>query len=72
MVITQNNPLAIRGIRRKVPSLAVPLANMVEEWGARCDDYEQGCPACTAWKLFDKSWFIPTVDDVMKEQQNEI
>lgn len=72
MVITQNNPLAIRGIRRKVPSLAVPLANMVEEWGTRCDDYEQGCPACVAWKLFDKSWFIPTVDDVMKEQQNGI
>lgn len=68
MIITANDPRAIRGIKRKVPKIAVPLADMVDYWGARCDEYEHGCPACTAWKLFDKSWFVPSDDDVLKEQ----
>ena len=68
MVITPDNPIAIRGIKRKVPKIAVPLANMVEHWGARCDEYEYGCFACTAWKLFDKSFSVPSDEDVLKEQ----
>ena len=68
MVITPDNPMAIRGIRRAVPKIAVPLANMVEHWGTRCDEYEHGCPACTAWKLFDRSWIVPSDEDVLKEQ----
>ena len=23
-------------------------------WGERCSDYEEGCPTCTAWRLYDK------------------
>lgn len=23
-------------------------------WGERCADYEEGCPTCTAWRLYDK------------------
>ena len=32
--------------------------NRIEEaltahWGDRCDDYEQGCPVCDAWREYD-------------------
>lgn len=32
--------------------------NLVEQaitghWGERCDDYEQGCPVCDAWREYD-------------------
>ena len=23
-------------------------------WGERCPEHEEGCPTCTAWKLYDK------------------
>ena len=23
-------------------------------WGPRCDEYEEGCPTCDAWRRFDK------------------
>jgi hypothetical protein len=22
-------------------------------WGARCNEYEAGCAACTAWRIYD-------------------
>jgi hypothetical protein len=72
MVITPDNPMAIRGIRRAVPKIAVPLADLVEYWGARCEEYEHGCPTCTAWKLFDASFVVPSDDDVFKEMNNGI
>lgn len=29
------------------------LEKHVEEWGEKCPDYEPGCPACEAWRLFE-------------------
>jgi hypothetical protein len=26
---------------------------MTAHWGERCDDYEQGCPVCDAWREYD-------------------
>jgi hypothetical protein len=26
---------------------------MLEYWGERCDDYEEGCPVCEAWREYD-------------------
>jgi hypothetical protein len=26
---------------------------MTAHWGERCDDYEQGCPVCDAWRQYD-------------------
>ena len=26
---------------------------MLEYWGERCDDYEQECPVCDAWREYD-------------------
>jgi hypothetical protein len=32
--------------------------NLVEEamtdyWGEKCDEYEQGCPVCDAWRQYE-------------------
>lgn len=64
MIIDSNSPLAIRGIKRKVPTMAIPLAKMVEYWGAPCDEYQQGCPACKAWDLFNKTGKFVTDEQV--------
>jgi hypothetical protein len=37
----------------------------VATWGEPCDEYEAGCPVCEAWKLFDKNFSAPSVDEVM-------
>lgn len=26
---------------------------MLEYWGERCDDYEEGCVVCEAWREYD-------------------
>jgi len=26
---------------------------MLEYWGERCDDYEEGCAVCDAWRDYD-------------------
>jgi hypothetical protein len=26
---------------------------MLEYWGERCDDYEEGCVVCDAWREYD-------------------
>lgn len=26
---------------------------IAEHWGEKCDDYEQGCPVCDAWRQYD-------------------
>jgi hypothetical protein len=26
---------------------------MLEYWGERCDDYEEGCAVCEAWREYD-------------------
>jgi len=26
---------------------------MLEYWGERCDDYEEGCAVCDAWRNYD-------------------
>ena len=36
-----------------------PDNNVIHEavefyWGERCPEHEDGCPICTAWKLYDK------------------
>jgi len=66
MVIDNKNPMAIRGTRRKVPSMAVPLANMVEYWGVQCDDFEPDCHCCKAWSLFNLTRKVPSAEEVQK------
>jgi hypothetical protein len=64
MEIDNKHPMAIRGIRRKVPSIAVPLANMVEYWGVQCDDFEPECHCCKAWSLFNLTRKVPSAEEV--------
>jgi hypothetical protein len=28
---------------------------MLDHWGEKCDEYQEGCIACKAWKHFDKT-----------------
>jgi hypothetical protein len=72
MVIDSNSPLAIRGIKRSVPAIAVPLAEMVDYWGSPCDEYEKGCSACTAWSLFNKSGKFATDAEVNSKMKEEV
>jgi hypothetical protein len=72
MVIDSKNPLAIRGIRRFVPAIAVPLADMVDYWGSPCDEYEKGCSGCTAWSLFSKSGKFATDEEVSLKMKEEV
>lgn len=69
MVIDQNHPLAVRNIKRRkslrnAPSVVQELAKTVDYWGAKCDEYEAGCPICEAWKIFDATLKCPTDDQV--------
>jgi hypothetical protein len=64
MVITPDNPIAIRGIKRKVPKMAIPIANMVEYWGVQCDNFEPECHCCKAWGLFNLTGKVPSVEEV--------
>jgi len=64
MVITPDNPIAIRGIKRKVPKMAIPIANMVEYWGVQCDDFEPECLCCKAWGLFNLTGKVPSEEAV--------
>jgi len=32
-----------------------PEKVMQEYWGERCPDFEPECPACKAWKHFDRT-----------------
>jgi len=60
MVIDNKNPIAIRGIKRKVPKMAMPLANMVDYWGVQCDDFEPECHCCKAWAIFNLTGKVPS------------
>ena len=60
-VLFPDDPRAIRGIHRKVPKVAEPLAQMVDYWGVQCEDYEPDCLCCKAWKLFDGKKFVKEV-----------
>jgi hypothetical protein len=40
------------------------LAKTVDYWGAKCDEYEEGCPACKAWAIFESTLICPTDDQV--------
>jgi hypothetical protein len=64
MVIDNNNPMAIRGIKRKVPKMAIPIADMVEYWGVQCDDFEPKCHCCKAWAIFNLTGKVPSVEEV--------
>ena len=69
MVIDQNHPLAIYGIKRikslrKAPSIVQEWAKTVDYWGAKCDEYEEGCPVCKAWAIFESTLICPTDDQV--------
>lgn len=57
-VLSPDDPRAIRGINRRVPKIAEPLARMVEYWGPQCEEYEPGCPCCEAWAKFDGVNFV--------------
>jgi hypothetical protein len=64
MIVDHTNPLAIKNIKRKVPRIAVPLANMVDYWGAQCSEFEPDCPCCKAWGLFNLTGKVPGDDEI--------
>jgi hypothetical protein len=69
MVIDNNHPLARHAVirknsLRKAPKIVQELAKTVDYWGAKCEDYEQDCPTCRAWKLFEKTLVCPNDGDV--------
>ena len=48
--------------------------NRIEEaltahWGDRCDDYEQGCPVCDAWREYDNLVAQKAFTDIPKDTQ---
>jgi hypothetical protein len=61
MTLFPDDPRAIRGIKRNVPKIAIPLARMVEHWGVKCDTFEPECACCKAWALFDGVNFVKDV-----------
>ena len=67
MVIMPNDPRAIRGNfnRPRTNKLVNVVTEQVDTWGEPCDHYEAGCHVCEAWKLFDKNFAAPSVDEVM-------
>lgn len=48
------------------PNLTKRRKRMVAEWGERCDEHEDGCPTCEAWKLWDfLPGEVPPIEEVM-------
>jgi hypothetical protein len=62
-----NDPRAIRGNfnRPRINKMVNVVTAQVATWGEPCDEYEAGCPVCEAWKLFDKNFSAPSVDEVL-------
>lgn len=48
----------------KIAQIMAPERVQLAEWGERCPDFEPECPACQAWRLFDASGTVPTVEQV--------
>lgn len=46
-------------------------AEMTAEWGEKCPEYEAGCPACEAWRLFEGRFglSVPTCEEVSEAQR---
>ena len=67
MMIMPNDPRAIRGNfnRPRTNGLINAFTDYVEMWGEPCNEYEAGCPSCEAWKLFEKSLQVPSVEEVL-------
>ena len=67
MELMPNDPRAIRGNfnRPRTNKMVNVVTNQVATWGEPCDHYEAGCPVCEAWKLFDKNFTAPSVDEVL-------
>lgn len=45
--------------------------NLVEEamtahWGEKCDDYEEGCPVCDAWREYEN---LVTYGETLKKEK---
>jgi len=66
MIMLPNDPRAIRGFKRPTTNKLInAFTAQVDEWGTPCDEYEAGCPACEAWALFNKTFTVPSSDEVM-------
>jgi hypothetical protein len=67
MELMPNDPRAIRGNfnRPRTNKMVNVVTAQVATWGEPCDEYEAGCPVCEAWKLFDKNFSAPSVDEVL-------
>jgi hypothetical protein len=67
MELMPNDPRAIRGNfnRPRTNKMVNVVTSQVATWGEPCDEYEAGCPVCEAWKLFDKNFAAPSVDEVL-------
>ena len=69
MVIDPNHPLAVHCVKRpnslrRAPRIVREVAKTVDYWGAKCDEYQAGCPICEAWKVFDVTLTCPTDEQV--------
>jgi hypothetical protein len=47
-----------------VPASNTAKAKMDEMWGEPCSTYEHGCAACHAYRIFNGTGEVPTVDEV--------
>lgn len=66
MIMLPNDPRAIRGVKRPTSNKIVnTFTAQVHEWGSPCDEFEADCPACRAWAMFNKSFTVPSSDEVM-------
>ena len=66
MIMLPNDPRAIRGFKRPTTNKLInAFTAQVDEWGTPCNEYEADCPACRAWAMFNKSFTVPSSDEVM-------
>ena len=42
---------------------------MTAHWGEKCDDYEQGCPVCDAWREYEN---LATYGETLKKSFTDV
>lgn len=41
---------------------------LTEHWGEKCNDYEQGCPVCDAWREYEN---LVTYGETLERQHHD-
>ena len=37
---------------------------MLDLWGPKCEEFQEKCGCCEAWKFFEDKGYVPLVDDL--------